>query len=148
MSLITQVFGKDFDKFFIGFDDHFSRMQKLHDDITKNIPNYPPYNIKKVDENHYVIEMAVAGFSKTDIEITLDEGKLIINGKVRDSSESDDAGAYYFYKGIAERAFSRTFTLADSVEIKNAEMVNGILKVWLENFIPEHKKPKKIDIKD
>ena len=106
------------------------------------------FRSKKVEDNKYVIEMAVAGFSKTDIEITLDEGKLIINGKVRDSNELDDANAYYFYKGIAERAFTRTFTLADSVEIKNAEMVNGILKVWLENFIPEHKKPKKIDIKD
>ena len=139
---------KDLDKFFVGFEDQVNKMQQLHNDLTKNIPNYPPYNIKKVGDDKYVIEMAVAGFSKTDIEITLDGGKLIINGKTKDADDSDNAGAYYFYKGIAERAFSRTFTLADSVEIKNAEMVNGILKVWLENFIPEHKKPKKIEIKD
>ena len=66
---IHQFFGKDFDRFFVGFDEQINRMAKLHDEMTRNIPNYPPYNIKKVDENKYVIEMAVAGFSKSEIEI-------------------------------------------------------------------------------
>ena len=144
----TDPFGfSNLSKGSIGFDDMVKKLSDLSENLPK-LPTYPPYNIKKIDENKYVVELAVAGFTKQDIEITLDGGKLIINGKVRDSNELDDANAYYFYKGIAERAFTRTFTLADSVEIKNAEMVNGILKVWLENFIPEHKKPKKIDIKD
>jgi molecular chaperone IbpA len=137
-----------FDPFSVGFDKTFKLLADQLDTIGKNVPGYPPYNIKKVEDNKYVIEMAVAGFAKTDLEITLDDGKLTIAGKTKDANDADNANAYYFYKGIAERAFTRTFTLADSVEIKNAEMVNGILKVWLENFIPEHKKPKKIDIKD
>ena len=74
------VFGpgfKDFDKFFIGFDDQFSRIAKMHDDLTKNIPNYPPYNIRKTGDNTYVIELAVAGFAKQDIEIELADGMSI-----------------------------------------------------------------------
>lgn len=137
-----------FDPFSVGFDKTFKLLASQLDGLGKNIPGYPPYNIKKTADDKYVIELAVAGFSKTDLEITLDGGKLTIAGKTKDASDMDNANAYYFYKGIAERAFTRTFTLADSVEIKNAEMINGILKVWLENFIPEHKKPKKIDIKD
>ena len=137
-----------FDPFSVGFDKTFKLLSSQLDNIGKSLPGYPPYNIKKVDDNKYVIEMAVAGFAKTDIELTLDNGKLTITGNIKDSNDVDNANAYYFYKGIAERAFTRSFTLADTVEIKNAEMVNGILKVWLENFIPEHKKPKKIEIKD
>ena len=137
-----------FDPFSVGFDKTFKLLSSQLDNIGKSLPGYPPYNIKKVDDNKYVIEMAVAGFAKTDIELTLDNGKLTITGNIKDSNDVDNANAYYFYKGIAERAFTRSFTLADTVEIKNAEMVNGILKVWLENLIPEHKKPKKIEIKD
>lgn len=143
MSLIGQVFGKDFDKFFIGFDDQISRMQKLHDDITKNIPNYPPYNIKKVDENHYVIEMAVAGFGQTDIDIEMNEGKLVVRGNI-DAAEGEDN---FLFKGIANRAFTRTFALNDEVEVKDAEIFNGMLKIALERLIPEHKQPKKIAVK-
>ena len=137
-----------FDPFSVGFDKTFKLLSSQLDNIGKSLPGYPPYNIKKVDDNKYVIEMAVAGFAKTDIELTLDNGKLTITGNTKDSNDVDNANSYYFYKGIAERAFTRSFTLADTVEIKNAEMVNGILKVWLENLIPEHKKPKKIEIKD
>lgn len=137
-----------FDPFSVGFDKTFKLLSSQLENVGKNVTGYPPYNIKKVDENKYVIELAVAGFSKTDIEVTLDGGKLTVSGKTKDSSDLDNANVYYFYKGIAERAFTRTFTLADSVEIKNAELINGILKLWLENFIPEHKKPKKIEIKD
>jgi molecular chaperone IbpA len=137
-----------FDPFSVGFDKTFKLLSTQLDAIGKNVPGFPPYNIKKTDENKYVIEMAVAGFAKTDIELTLEGGKLTIAGKTKDASDMDNANAYYFYKGIAERAFNRTFTLADTVEVKNAELVNGILKVWLENFIPESKKPKKIEIKD
>ena len=133
-------------KFGIGFDNLFDDLMRVGS--LQSNSNYPPHNVIKTGENQFQLELAVAGFAKTDLEITLDGGKLTIAGKTKDASDMDNANAYYFYKGIAERAFTRTFTLADSVEIKNAEMVNGILKVWLENFIPEHKKPKKIDIKD
>lgn len=135
---------KDLDKFFVGFDEQFNQMAKMHDDLTKNIPNYPPYNIKKVKDNRYVIELAVAGFAKSDVEITFEDGKLIVAGKAADDSDTDN----FLYKGIANRAFNRTFALNDQVEINNAEMLNGMLKIFLERIIPEHKKPKKIDISE
>ena len=135
---------KDFDKFFVGFDDQLKRMQTLHDDLTKNIPNYPPYNIKKIDDTHYVIEMAVAGFGESEIDIEIDGGKLIVKGNVNsDSTEAED----YLFKGIAARAFTRAFALNDQVEVKNAELFNGMLKIALERLIPEEKKPKKVPVK-
>jgi molecular chaperone IbpA len=144
---IPTVFGdafKDFDKFFVGFDDQIVKMQKLHDDITKNIPNYPPYNIKKIDDTHYVIEMAVAGFGQTDLDIEIDGGKLVVKGNVSgDSDESSD----FLFKGIAARAFTRTFALNDQVEVNNAEIFNGMLKIALERVIPEEKKAKKVPVK-
>lgn len=137
---------KEFDKIFVGFDDTFNRIAKMHDDLTKNIPNYPPYNIKKTGDNTYVIEVAVAGFAKQDIEIELDDGKMIIKGTTK-SDEADSAESFLF-KGIANRAFTRTFALDDQVEVKDAEMINGMLKVFLERIIPDHKKPKKVEIKE
>ena len=134
---------KDIDKFFVGFDDQFNRLAKMHDEITKNIPNYPPYNIKKTGENTYVIELAVAGFAKQDIEITLEDGKMIIKGNVENNEDEN-----FLFKGIANRAFTRTFALEDTVEVKDAAMINGMLRVFLERIIPEHKKPKKIEVKD
>jgi molecular chaperone IbpA len=123
----------------IGFEPILKRLAELGDSMPK-IPTYPPYNIKKTGENTYVIEMAVAGFGKQDLELELQEGTLTVKGNV--TAEDGE----YLYKGIAERAFTRTFTLADTVEIKNADLINGMLKIWLERFIPEEKKPKKINI--
>ena len=134
---------KDFDKFFVGFDEQFNRMSKLHDDITKNIPNYPPYNIKKIGDNNYVIELAVAGFAKQDIEIEFADDKLIVKGNTKDDESSD-----FLFKGIAARNFTRTFVLDDQIEIKDAAIFNGMLKIALERIIPDHKKPKKIEVKD
>jgi molecular chaperone IbpA len=133
---------KDFDKFFVGFDDTYNRLSKLHDDITKNIPNYPPYNIRKVDDNKYVIELAIAGFSTSDVEITFEDNKLIVSGKTHDDTDN------FLFKGIANRAFTRTFALDDQIVIDNAEMVNGMLKIALDRIIPEHKKPRKIEVKN
>lgn len=138
---LTSYF-KDFDRLFVGFDDQWNKINALHDAVTKGIPNYPPYNIRKVADDKYVVEIAVAGFAKSEIDITLDGDKLIIAGN---ANEDDDN---FIYKGIANRAFTRTFSLADHIEIANAEMFNGMLRVWLEKIIPEHKKPKKIEVKD
>jgi molecular chaperone IbpA len=135
---------KDLDKFYVGFDDQFQRLAKLHDDMSKNIPNYPPYNIKKVEDNRYVIEVAVAGFSKSELEIEFEDDKLIVRGNSKDSDSEYD----WLYKGIATRNFTRTFALNDQIEIKGADLINGMLKIALERIIPEHKKPKKIDISD
>ena len=133
---------KDFDKFFVGFDDTYNRLAKMHDDLTRGIPNYPPYNIRKTGENTYVIEIAVAGFAKQDIEITIEDNKLTVVGN------STDDGDNFLFKGIANRAFTRTFALDDKIEIQDAALINGMLKIALERIIPEHRKPKKIEVKD
>lgn len=141
------VFGpgfKDMDRYLVGFDDTFNKLSKLHDDFTKNIPNYPPYNIKKVEDNKYIIEIAVAGFSKSEIEIEFVDDKLIVKG----SAEDDNNALEWLHKGIAARNFTRTFMLNDHVEIKNASLINGMLQIALEKIIPEHKKPKKVEIND
>lgn len=134
---------KLFDQFFVGFDDVIQRAHKMQEEIAKNVPNYPPYNIKKVDENKYVIELAVAGFDQQDIEIELADNKLMVKGNVKGDTEN---AADYLFKGIGMRAFTRTFALSDHIEVDNAELVNGMLKVWLERMIPEHKKPKKVPV--
>jgi molecular chaperone IbpA len=142
MTNLATIFGKDFDKFFVGFDDQVNRLQKLHDDVTKHIPTYPPYNIRKTSENTYVVEMAVAGFAQSEIEVEIDAGKLIIRGNVKQDETND-----YIFKGIANRAFTRSFIVDDHVEVRGAEMFNGMLKIALERLIPEQSKPKKIAIK-
>lgn len=144
MQMGNLSFGPSFDKLFVGFDDQFNRIAKMHDDLTKNIPNYPPYNIKKTDENTYVIELAVAGFAKHEIEIELIDGKMTIKG----NSADDNDALEWLHKGIAGRNFTRSFVLNDQVEIKDAELLNGMLKVFLERIIPEHKKPQKVEIKE
>lgn len=136
---------KDFDKFFVGFDDQFNRIAKMHDDMTRHIPNYPPYNIKKTGDNTYQIEMAVAGFHKSQIDVTIEDDKLVIKGFSQDDS---DTAEKYLFQGIANRAFTRMFALSDQIEVQSAELVNGMLKIALEKIIPEHKKPKKIEVKD
>ena len=141
---LSDAFGADWaktlDPFFVGFDSTYDRICKTHEELAKIATSYPPYNIKKIDENKYIVELAVAGFTKQDIEITLEDSKMVIKGNCKDDTEN------YLFKGIAARAFTRTFALTDTIEVKNADMVNGMLKIFLENIIPEHKKPKKIDI--
>jgi len=145
---IPLLFGpgfKDFDKFFVGFEDTAKQLQTLHADLTKNIPNYPPYNIRKNDENSYTIELAVAGFGESEIDITIDGGKLIVKGNV-DSSTDDIAEDNFLFKGIATRAFTRAFAIDDHIEVKNAELFNGMLKIALERLVPEEAKPKKVPV--
>ena len=144
MTYLKDTFGKDLFGQFIGFEDTVNLFQRATQQAAK-VVGYPPYNIKQVKENKYVIEMAVAGFGKQNIEIELVDGKLVVSGKL-DSDEKNLANI--LYKGIANRSFQRAFTLADTIEVEGAEMVNGILKIWLENIIPDHKKPRKVDIKD
>ena len=136
----------NFDRFFVGADTIAKNLRANAEWLANNAAaTYPPFNLKKTDENKYVIEMAVAGFAKQDIEITLENNKLLIKGKSQVDSEPK---TNYLHMGIASRAFTRQFTLADNVVINNAHLINGMLKVWLENIIPEDKKPKKIEIVD
>ena len=147
MTYIKDVFGNDFgwnkiQPFTVGFGDTLELMREAATIAAKSV-SYPPYNIKQVTENKYVIEMAVAGFSKSDIEMTLEGNKLVIKSAAKDEDNGD-----YLYRGIANRAFERAFTLADKVEIKDAEMINGMLKVWLENMVKTQDAIKKITIKE
>jgi len=128
--------------FLIGFDDMFDRFTQIQNNLAKQV-TYPPYNLSKIDDNKYLIELAVAGFGKQNIELELAEGTLKISGKIEGDQESN-----YIHKGIATRPFERKFALEDHIEVKDASMVNGLLRIWLERIIPEHKKPKKIEVKD
>lgn len=131
--------------FSVGFDEIVKNLEHATRNASKFGFGYPPYNIVKQDDNKYCIELAVAGFGKQDIEIELKENSLVISGKINNDNSSDPQ---YLYKGIADRAFVRQFNLADTIEIKNTQLVNGMLKIFLENIIPESKKPRKIEIKD
>lgn len=140
----TSPFSKNFDAFTVGFDKLVEEIRDASEKAKKSV-SYPPYNIKQVDENNYVIEMAVAGFGKTDIDISLDNNKLTVSGHV--DSENTEESSSYLWKGIAQRAFQRTFTLADTIEVQSAEMVNGMLKLGLQNIVKANDAIKKIAIK-
>jgi molecular chaperone IbpA len=126
---------------FIGFEDVLDRLTKLHEAGSKQITGYPPYDIAKLDDNRYVISLAIAGFTENDLDIQLEQNVLKISGNVETTQPKR-----YIHRGIADRAFTRQFTLADDVEIKSASLDNGMLSVYLEQIIPEHKKPRKIEI--
>lgn len=130
-----------FDPFLIGFSDVFKDLESMSKTVTKAV-SYPPYNIKQVKDNKFVIEMAVAGFAKSDIEITLEGNKLVIKGNTEDKDAPED----FIYKGISNRNFTREFKLADKIEIKDAELTNGMLKIWLENMIKTQDMIKKIPL--
>lgn len=134
---------RDFEKLFVGFEEHFGRLAKLSVDLTKQVTNYPPCNVRKVDDTHYVIELALAGFAKQDVDVEMDDGKLVITGKAQADTTPDEN---YLFRGIANRAFTRAFVLNDRVEVRNAELVNGMLRIALERMVPEAVKPKKVDI--
>ena len=140
-----------FDKFFVGSDKFLARIQETADLVANSAATagYPPFNLKKTDDNVYVIEMAVAGFGKQDIELTLEDNKLKIAGHTSiDTLSEDGISQQFLHKGISDRPFQRTFSLADNVVVNNAQMINGLLKIWLEHIIPEDKKPKRINIDD
>lgn len=125
------------DPFFIGFDNVLNKLSSVAPGQT----NYPPYNILKTDENFYQLELAIAGFSRDDLEIEVKDGTLTVSGKKENEEDNK-----YLHKGISTRAFRRTFTLADTIIVNGADLVDGILTIELENVIPEEKKPRKIAI--
>jgi molecular chaperone IbpA len=133
---------KDFEKFFVGFDDHIQHLNELANAVTRNSTGYPPYNITKTGELSYAIQLAVAGFEEKDIEIEYAENKLTVKGNILANPDAQEI----IHQGIANRDFTRSFALNDEVEVRGAELRNGLLTIALERIIPEHKKPKKISI--
>ena len=130
----------------VGFDDVFDHFESMFDsDFRLPTVNYPPYNIVKTGTNKYDIEVALAGFNKKDIDVSVENGVLTIESKVEEKDKDEDGNT--IYKGISKRYFKRQFTIANDVEIKGAELKDGLLKVSMEKIIPESKKLKSIEIK-
>ena len=137
---------QDFQKamgFSIGFDSLFDR---LFDMDTTRDSGYPPYNIRKVNELQYVIELALAGFSKDDIEVEVTEGQLAIRSKKLEEKTEVNSDDSFVHKGIAKRSFMRQFTLSDDIIVKGADLKDGMLIIDLERVIPDEKKPRLIQI--
>ena len=128
----------------LGFEPLFDRLQRLSESNDRS-SSYPPYNISK-DGNLFAIEIAVAGLSKDDIQIELAEGVLSVSYD-GPKTEVVNGNNQVVYQGIAQRAFKQQFTLAEHVQVKGAELTNGMLTIELEKILPEEKKPKTIDIK-
>lgn len=134
----TQIESIFNDPFFLGFTDQFARWE-TNKKITST---FPPYNVKKVDDDNYVVELAVAGYEKEDINVTVDKDTLVIKSE-RDNEDQAD----YLHKGIAGRNFTQTFTLGEYMIVKSASLENGLLTVKIEREIPEEAKPRQIKIK-
>ena len=126
--------------FSVGFDSIFDRFFDM--DLTRD-SGYPPYNIRKINEAQYVIEIALAGFSKEDIEVEVTEGNLTIRSKEEKETDEDES---FVHKGIAKRSFLRSFTLSDDIIVKGADLKDGMLIIDLEKVIPDEKKPRLIQI--
>tara|TARA_B100000745_G_scaffold291992_1_gene232430 strand:+ start:356 stop:802 length:447 start_codon:yes stop_codon:yes gene_type:complete len=126
--------------FSVGFDSVFDRFFDM--DTTRD-SGYPPYNIRKINEAQYVIEIALAGFSKDDIEIELTEGNLAVRSKKEEETNGDES---FVHKGIAKRSFLRSWTLSDDIIVKGADLKDGMLIINLEKVIPDEKKPRLIQI--
>ena len=125
----------------IGFDRMFDELNRTFAN-SKQDGNYPPYNIAKLDDTHYVVEIAVAGFKESELDVELKDGVLTVKG----DQTKPEVELEYIHKGISARNFVRTFTLADDVEVRAATVQNGILAIALEHIIPEEKQAKKIAI--
>ena len=130
----------------VGFDRFNDLFETMLNDKNERFDAYPPYNIEKSDEDHYRVVMAVAGFSDKDIDITVEGEQLTVSGKIVDDAAEDEEKTY-LHRGIATRTFTRTFRLADHIQVKEADMKDGLLTIDLERVVPEEKKPRMIPIK-
>ena len=135
----------DLRPFSVGFDNIFAHFNDTLEYTANQSQSYPPYNINKLDDLNWEIEMALAGFSKDDIEISYADNQLTIKSDL-DKDEKDDKSKTV-HRGISKRQFTKRFTLADEVEVKSAELKDGMLNVELEKIVPEAKKPRTIKIK-
>jgi molecular chaperone IbpA len=139
---MNSLFPANYKEWFVGFD-------RLMDDIWKmpytnhGVPAWPPCNVRKVSSNKYVIEMAVAGFGKSDLEITLHKNALTVSGRIHNGDDAEN----YQLRGIASRGFRREFLIEDSVVVQNASYLNGLLRVYLERMVSTDE-TKKIEIND
>ena len=127
------------DPFFIGFNRELSRLNTAH---KTNSNSYPPYDLLKLDEDTYIISVAIAGFTKEDINVSVDNGTLIIKGEIVEVTDAE-----VVHKGIAGRKFTRSFALGEYMEVTGAALKDGMLNINIDRIVPEDKKPKVIKIK-
>lgn len=127
------------DPFFIGFNRELSRLNTAH---KTNSQSYPPYDLLKLDEDTYRLSLAIAGFTRDDLKISVDNGTLVIKGEIVEVTDAE-----VVHKGIAGRKFVRSFALGEYMEITGAEMKDGMLHIDIDRIVPEEKKPKEIPIK-
>jgi len=132
----------------VGFDPIFDRFERMFDDdfFTTPMVNYPPYNIVKTGDYTYDIELALAGFNKKDIDVSYEDGIVTVK-TIHETTEETNANGSVLHRGISKRHFTKSFTVADDVEVKGAELKDGLLKISLERIIPESKKARSIEVK-
>jgi molecular chaperone IbpA len=134
--------------FSIGFDDMFDQFESMlgNGNLTMQ-SNYPPYNIRKTGKDKYAIEVALAGFSKDDVEVEFEDNLLTVRTKQANKLEGNSSDGELIHKGISQRQFARSFTIAEDVKVGEAQLKDGLLIISCERIIPEHKKKKFIEIK-
>lgn len=125
---------------FVGFDNLFNELERIVEGQQTRNSTFPPHNIIKVDDNRFIVEMAVAGFGEDEVSVEIQDGTLVVKGEKTDKSEIN-----YVYRGIGTRSFTKSIRLNDTIEVRGAKFKDGILTIGLENIIPEHKKPRKIE---
>ena len=132
----------------IGFDPIFDRFERMIDADFLNTPsvNYPPYNIVKTGDYTYDIELALAGFNKKDIDLEYNDGVVTVKS-IHETQTDEDTNVSVLHRGISKRHFTKAFQIADDVEVKGAELMDGLLRISLERIIPESKKPRSIEVK-
>ena len=133
--------------FSIGFDDMFDQFESMLGNGSLSMQsNYPPYNIRKTGKDAYSIEVALAGFNKKDVEVEFEDNLLTVRTKQIDKSNENEDGEI-IHKGISQRQFARSFTIADDVKVGSAELKDGLLTIACERILPDHKKKRLIEIK-
>ena len=134
--------------FSIGFDDMFDQFENMlgNGNLTMQ-SNYPPYNIRKTGKDNYSIEVALAGFNKKDVEVEFEDNILTVRTKQLNKSEDQNVDGEIIHKGISQRQFARSFTIADDVKVNEAELKDGLLTIACERILPDHKKKRLIEIR-
>ena len=134
--------------FSIGFDDMFDQFESMLGNGGMTMQsNYPPYNIRKTGKDNYSIEVALAGFNKKDVEVEFEDNILTVRTKQLNKSDDQNVESEIIHKGISQRQFARSFTIADDVKVNGAELKDGLLTIACERILPDHKKKRLIDIK-
>ena len=141
MTQLTRYDVNALNKALVGFDRIFDDMERRFSNQLST--NYPPYNVAKLQENLYEIEMAVTGFEKDEIKVTIEQNELTITGEGKDETE---VAVEYLHRGLALRDFERKFTLAEHMKVVSATIKNGVLQIRIERIVPEEMKPRVIDI--